>query len=161
MFALTSQSKIFEKTKVNVSKDLITLWRASRQVDNITHEAFGVLIGSQSMSANEFWLEKCTTPQKTDSATRRSFNLRAPYHQNIVNSFYKSSNGIWGYVGTWHTHPEPTPVPSVIDIADWHECTKRNPDRGLIFVIVGQMDVCIFRTFGGSFKRICKERIDD
>jgi integrative and conjugative element protein (TIGR02256 family) len=161
MFVLTSQNSITEKTKIHISEELYNLWRTSRQLNNSANEAFGVLIGSQVTVADEFWLEAGTQPQRSDLATRTSFSLRSPHHQTMVDSFYNSSNGTLGYVGTWHTHPEPTPVPSSVDITDWHECTKRNPDRGLVFVIVGQLHICIFRGHQGSFKCVYKEKINE
>ncbi|PYE33906.1 integrative and conjugative element protein (TIGR02256 family) [Idiomarina fontislapidosi] len=161
MLVLTSDNSFFGRTTIYVSEGLIELWRTKRQLDRNANEAFGALIGSQSVSGNEVWLKECSIPQTMDYATRTSFSMCAPHHQTLVDSFYKRSNGELGYVGTWHTHPEPTPAPSSLDIADWHECTKRNPDRRLVFVIVGQVHICIFRMLKGSFTRICKEGIDD
>lgn len=161
MSALIEQDMGIKDTKIYLSEVLIDLWYSYRQMSRDRSEAFGALIGSQSADANEFWLEHCTTPQKEDSATRVNFSMRAPHHQKSVDSYYENSHGKLGYLGTWHTHPEATPIPSNIDITDWKKCIKRNPDRELVFVIVGQKDVCIFREVNGSFKRIFKERIDD
>ncbi len=151
---------VIENTKIHVSEELLGIWRDKRQLDKNSHEAFGVLIGSQSECASEFWLEICTIPQSQDSATRSSFNLRASQHQHVVDLHFKKSKGTLGYIGTWHTHPENTPIPSHVDIADWRICIERNPDRTLLFVIIGQMDMCIFREYKGTFNCIYKERID-
>lgn len=160
MFVRSNQMLVTGNTKIHISEELLGIWRDKRQLSKNSHEAFGVLIGSQSECASEFWLETCTSPQQQDSATRTSFNLRASHHQNVVDSYYKSSKGMLGYVGTWHTHPERTPMPSFIDITDWRECCRRNPDRRLIFAIIGQMDMCIFRESKGMFNCIYKESID-
>ena len=47
------------------------------------------------------------------------------------------------YVGDWHTHPTPRPVPSQIDEANIRECVNRsNHDlTGFIHVIVGTLSV--------------------
>lgn len=160
MFVHSNQMLVTENTRIHVSEELLGIWRDKRQLDKNSHEAFGVLIGSQSECESEFWLETCTLPQSQDSATRTSFNLRASQHQIVVDSYYESSNGTLGYVGTWHTHPEQSPIPSHVDIADWRKCIERNPDRALLFVIVGQLDMCIFRESKGTFNCIYKERID-
>jgi len=160
MFVHTKSYEFNDKLKIHISEEIISTWRSQRQLTKSKNEAFGALIGSQSETANEFWLETCTIPQKSDSATRTSFVMRDPHHQKLVESYYYRSNGEIGYVGTWHTHPEPTPTPSTIDIMDWKDCMNRNPDRVLIFAIVGQEQACIFKIFNGTFKLIFKEKID-
>ncbi|GAC13227.1 Mov34/MPN/PAD-1 family protein [Aliiglaciecola lipolytica] len=161
MFVLNSEMATNGKTKVHVPLELLNIWRDNRQLDKDSYEAFGALIGSQSECASEFWLNTCTLPQKQDSATRTSFNLRASHHQRVVDSYFKSSKGTLGYVGTWHTHPQHTPIPSNVDISDWRECIKRNPDRRLLFVIIGQVNMCIFREVEGIFECVYKEEIDE
>jgi integrative and conjugative element protein (TIGR02256 family) len=161
MSVITDHDVVLGKTNIHISKELRDVWRSNRQLSFNNKESFGVLIGSQSVKADEFWLEKCSTPQKTDTATRTSFNMRAISHQDLVDACFNNSSGRLGYLGTWHTHPEPSPMPSNIDINDWHRCITRNSDRQLLFVIVGQVDFCVFTKFEGKIYRILKEAIDE
>lgn len=161
MSVLIRTNQAFKIPTVHISEELLSLWRSSRQLISSAHEVFGILIGSQSEDGTEFWLEKCTFPMSPDSATRTSFNLQSPHHQDFVESCYASSEGKLGYLGTWHTHPEETPVPSSIDVTDWSRCISRNQDRKLVFVIVGQTHLCIFKEINGKFQIIFKDNINE
>lgn len=66
-------------------------------------------------------------------------------------------SGTCGYLGEWHTHAEPVPSPSPIDLDDW---TKRlahdvvDADQ-VFFVIVGQQEMACWegvRATGQIFK---------
>lgn len=70
--------------------------------------------------------------------------MKDPFHQKTIDKAFKESNGELGYIGTWHTHPQDEPIPSIIDLNDWGQCALRNPDRQLVFVIVGKTQVNIY-----------------
>jgi len=120
-----------------VSESVIDTWKKHRQVNAGMHESFGVMIGSQESEPVSVVIEDVTTPLPKDRHSRSNFLLIDKGHQKTVDAAFKKSNGILGYLGTWHTHPEKNPSPSAIDINDWRQCIKRNPDRKLFFFIVG------------------------
>jgi len=120
-----------------VSESVIDIWKKHRQVNADMHESFGVMIGSQENEPVSVVIEDVTTPLQKDRHSRSNFLLIDKGHQKAVDAAFKKSNGILGYLGTWHTHPENNPNPSAIDITDWHQCIKRNPDRKLFFFVVG------------------------
>jgi integrative and conjugative element protein (TIGR02256 family) len=156
----TSDYRIENESEVFlINPDVLKTWRNHRQVDEINHEGFGVLIGSQALVSKEIWIEHCTTPKGRDKSTRTSFELIDPFHQKMVDHFYRVSNMHSGYLGTWHTHPEKNQEPSSLDIQDWMKCIKRNPDRNLLFVIVGVSYFCVYRLKKTIFERAIMEKI--
>lgn len=85
--------------------------------------------------------------------------MRDPSHQQAIDKAFEQSNGELGYIGTWHTHPQCVPVPSIIDLNDWAQCTLRNPDRQLVFAIVGIEQVNVYISINGNLE-IAKRNID-
>ncbi|MBT41019.1 MAG: hypothetical protein CMF12_00690 [Idiomarina sp.] len=154
--AIECMSDDYKKT-VFVYETVLDDWRSVRQNRREKTEAFGVLIGAQNQDASQFWVEACTKPLGKDFSTRTSFILKDPHHQQCVDRHFKESEGSLGYLGTWHSHPESIPSPSHVDLKDWHSCCERNPDRKLIFVIVGTSHFCIYHRTATEFKCICKE----
>lgn len=144
-------------TTLLISKSVINTWQSLKQDKESKKESFGVLIGGQNQTATRLWIEANSVPLAKDKSTRTSFSLKDTGHQKLVNKFYKSSKGTSGYLGTWHTHPEETPTPSRIDLKDWIFCCERNPDRKLIFVLVGISHFCVYHRSNDKFERIYKE----
>ena len=123
--------------QLSIAGNVIDIWKKYRQVNVDMHESFGVMVGSQGNEAAPVVIESVTTPLPKDRHSRSNFLLTDKGHQKTVDAAFKKSNGSLGYLGTWHTHPEENPSPSAIDINDWRQCIKRNPDRKLFFFIVG------------------------
>tara|TARA_R110001583_G_scaffold122072_1_gene273326 strand:+ start:9596 stop:10075 length:480 start_codon:yes stop_codon:yes gene_type:complete len=137
--------------RVYVDDEVISVWENHRQIGTSDNESFGVLAGSHSHDNKTFWVELCTTPQPNDSATRTSFVMRDYFHCKFVDSSYSQSQGLIGYIGTWHTHPVGVPFPSNIDVDDWIKCTERNVDRKLFFFIVGTKETRAFMRVKDTF----------
>jgi len=140
-YALTYES---DSIRVNIHKGIVNTWINHRQITHSSNEAFGVLIGSISLDNKEVWINHLTEPYSEDKSSRSSFLLCDANHQKEVNKAFSRSNGAMGYIGTWHTHPELTPTPSIIDKKDWLNCLDRNKKRQLIFVIIGIEKTAIF-----------------
>ena len=130
----------------------MSVWRAHRQIVAGVPESFGVLMGTTSIDRREVWIEGVTTPMALDKRSHASYELRDPRHQRRVRDEFISSHGQAIYLGTWHTHPEPVPIPSRIDRSDWYKCLRRNPGRPLAFVIVGTDTISVFVRAGCRFR---------
>lgn len=117
------------------------------------NEAFGVLIGCYN-NENNIYIRMVTEPYSSDKATRTSFSLKDPKHQQIVSKAFQKSHSLLGYLGTWHTHPEYNPVPSSIDINDWDKCATRNADRRLFFFIIGKDEPYLFYKKQNQYTKI-------
>ncbi len=97
-------------------------------------EAGGILLGVRRGPHLE--IVEATGPMRGDRRTRTEFVRRDPGHFQLAQRHWRSSRGTVGYVGEWHTHPEPWPSPSGIDIAQWHRIVDEE-HRPTAFVIVG------------------------
>lgn len=141
---------------IYVQKSVYECWLNSRQFNFVDTEQFGVLIGSRIKDESTLWIEECTTPKPGDVSSRTHFTLRDSFHQKAIDKAFKNSEGVDGYIGTWHTHPQSEPEPSGVDIVDWLGCIQRNPDRQLIFVIVGNNHVNIYLNANNKFEKLTR-----
>ena len=138
--------------RVTVEQEVASVWNNHRQNLATAPESFGVLMGTTSVDRREIWIEAVTTPMPRDRSSRVSFALHDPGHQRAVSWRFASSEGCTIYLGTWHTHPEPLPTPSRIDLSDWVTCLRANRGRPLAFVLVGTEEVRVFVRTRGCFK---------
>ena len=143
--------------RVHVSDEVACVWHAHRQVAPDAAESFGVLLGTTSVDRREIWIERVTTPMVHDQCTRFSFALRDLGHQRTVSRMFACSGGRAIYLGTWHTHPEPVPTPSKIDLNDWAACLRANRRRPLAFVLVGTDKVRVFVRRRWRFRLLVEE----
>lgn len=145
---------------LKVNKEVYECWLLHRQMKSRDTEQFGVLIGSRVENESLIWVDTCTTPQKKDISQRAKFVMKDPYHQKKIDEAYEDSNGELGYIGTWHTHPQNNPIPSIIDLNDWNQCALRNADRQLIFIIVGNKSINIYININNNFE-VLTRKIDE
>lgn len=130
--------------RVIVCDTVLGVWRKHRQTRPYATESFGVLMGTTSVNGRKIWIEAVTTPMALDQCSRSFFALRDPGHRREVCRRFSRSAGRSIYLGTWHTHAEPTPAPSLVDRRDWSACQRANRGRPMAFVLVGTRQVCVF-----------------
>ena len=124
--------------RIEISNDVLKIWKQYRQNSIWLKEACGVLIGGYDPSQRVIYVKQCTVPMKGDLRRRTSYIIKDKGHQEIVDRNYLKSDGRRFYLGTWHTHPEQHPTPSFLDSTDWLNCIKRNSNLPVfLFVIVG------------------------
>jgi integrative and conjugative element protein (TIGR02256 family) len=102
-------------------------------------EAGGVLLGRYILDCEDVIVDRITMPTKRDQRSRFRFFRSARLHQQAIDKAWTSSEGTCNYLGEWHTHPEPDPSPSFIDMLGWRKkllFDKFDSDV-LYFVIVG------------------------
>ncbi|ELB2850075.1 TPA: hypothetical protein I7272_05720 [Vibrio parahaemolyticus] len=143
--------------ELRVNKQVYDCWLKHRQLKRENTEQFGVLIGSRTEDESKIWIDRCTTPKQKDISLRERFVMKDPIHQKTIDTAFKESNGELGYIGTWHTHPQSEPTPSNIDLNDWIQCALRNPDRQLVFVIVGNKQINVYINIGKSIEKVIGE----
>ncbi|MEW5727782.1 MAG: Mov34/MPN/PAD-1 family protein [Pseudomonadota bacterium] len=105
-----------------------------RQTGAAACEAGGVLLGS--LRGPHMEVLGCSEPMGQDRRTRFLFDRRDPGHVSMVRAAMAKSGGTVGYIGEWHTHPEPTPTPSGQDERNWRGLLRQAGHR-LAFVILG------------------------
>lgn len=101
----------------------------------------GYLIGRIIIDTLDHVIDCFTEIHPGDEATATSLLLQDPYHQWKINREWDLNGG--AVLGHWHTHNEPDPNPSRIDLAGWekmarevHETSGRSP---LMCVIQGTL----------------------
>ncbi|OOV87851.1 ThiF family adenylyltransferase [Oceanospirillum linum] len=129
---------------VSVAEEL----KSYRQEGSSDVESAGLLIGYGKDST--YTLYRITSPQKSDIQSRAYFKLDPAPHQKIVDEYFSSSDGLLGYIGTWHTHPQSIPSPSNLDLNDWLVHESENQDRQLFFIIIGTDELKIFGIIDGE-----------
>jgi integrative and conjugative element protein (TIGR02256 family) len=59
------------------------------------------------------------------------------------------------YLGEWHTHREPRPVPSGIDIFGWASIARRRQNAPwMLFLILGQTELRLWTIYKGEAKEL-------
>jgi len=144
-----SELFVFEKqgVKVRIPKTIIEELNSYKQVDVHAVESAGLLIGYNR--GDVYTINRITCPQEKDTQKRSYFKLDHASHQKVVDECHASSDGILGYIGTWHTHPQSVPSPSTIDLKDWMSHKTENYDRQLFFLILGVNELKVFSIVDG------------
>ncbi|WP_437604308.1 Mov34/MPN/PAD-1 family protein [Sorangium sp. So ce590] len=102
-------------------------------------EAGGVLLGRHLRESPHKVVDEVTEPMQGDRRSRYHFTRGKVNHQRRIDEAWESSRGTCVYLGEWHTHPEPVPNPSPVDLNDWHRRlrTDQFDSDTLYFIIVG------------------------
>lgn len=108
-----------------------------RQLSNKQEEAGGQLFAQ--IDRNNISIKKATGPNNEDKRGRFSFLPSIFSQRREIKYFY--AEGLY-YVGDWHTHPEPFPTPSAVDISSMQKAFKKSKHdlQWFIMIIVGQAE---------------------
>jgi integrative and conjugative element protein (TIGR02256 family) len=154
---LKSSQRLLLTTKsgwqVALSEDVLQQLHGYRQTGSMMPEAGGVLLGKLLQEGGTGIVEALTKPGRGDRQSRFGF-FRSERHHRETQSYWRTTAQTGAYLGLWHTHPEPVPTPSAVDLADWKRALRQDlyPGQGLLFVIVGTDAVGFW--IGGKRKRI-------
>ena len=109
-------------------------------------EAGGVLIGRHIVDSRDIVIDGVTGPMPGDRRARTRFDRAHRRHQDVLDDTWERSGGTSVYLGEWHTHPEPSPTPSQVDLNDWRRRLVSDSVEAdfLLFVIVGQREIRIW-----------------
>ncbi len=77
-----------------------------------------------------------TEPVATDRRTRFAFVPTLSNQQRVIDKRFRSG---LHFIGEWHTHPEPRPTPSAVDLRSMADCFRdsRHQLAGLVMLILG------------------------
>ena len=101
-------------------------------------EAGGVLMGRRIAGTSDVVVDTVTEPMAADHRSRFRFVRHRRGHQLAIDRAWRGSKGRSGWLGEWHTHPEPDPTPSVVDRVDWRRTLLVDRyDESLFFLIAG------------------------
>jgi integrative and conjugative element protein (TIGR02256 family) len=110
-----------------------------KQVTQSRPEAGGLLLGRHIIDSQDLVIDAVTVPHRGDMRTRYGFRRESRWHQKELQRQWLASNGTCTYLGEWHTHPEPVPSPSTVDLHNWQDRVTTDVFEGdsLLFMIVG------------------------
>ena len=105
-----------------------------RQLGNQSKEAGGQLFAR--FDQKTIRIERATGPRPTDRRGYRIFVPNRLAERREIKRLFKAK---LYYVGDWHTHPEPQPTPSRIDIGSFRDMfhKSRHELASFVMVIVG------------------------
>jgi len=87
-------------------------------------------------------IKEATLPMRWDWGTMFGFRRSARGHQEVALRRWRDSSHTMDWVGEWHSHPEPVPSPSGIDLNSWQGivATCESP---MVFLIVGYKELWV------------------
>ena len=115
------------------------------QRENTSCEAGGLLIGRENSGNTNLVIEFVTEPMLKDQRSRCRFLRKDIGHVHFFEKLYKENEGIYGYIGEWHTHPENIPHYSIIDSKNWRKIGKKMKGGKQYHVIVGIQEIGIWK----------------
>jgi len=118
------------------------------QLTSSAAEAGGYIIGYQHQKTGAIVIESVTTPKPKDVRSRTRCNLIDEGHFAHLERIKQTRSY---YVGTWHTHPQSSPIPSGIDWNDWNATVRVNKTGcGYIFFLIAGTES--FEIWAGDIK---------
>jgi len=124
--------------RLNISNFAIEKLQQWRQVKSSATEAGGFLLGRHLIDSLNIIIDDITTPLKCDNRSRCVF-FRSFSHNQVARAKWVESKRTCSTLGTWHSHPETYPKPSLLDFRDWESTLKkgRYPGNYFFFLILG------------------------
>lgn len=117
--------------------DVVKSLQSFRQIQFPDKEACGLLLGQRR--GNHLHITKITEPQVADRRSRVAYWRAAKGHRRVAVASWKKSKKLIGYLGEWHTHPQPFPAPSTVDLDEWRKLARLQSEP-MLFLIVGITD---------------------
>jgi integrative and conjugative element protein (TIGR02256 family) len=105
-----------------------------RQDTALKPESGGIILGYRR--GPHLHIVEVTRPMPNDRQSRFSFDRAAQGHSEFALRRWRESNQVMDYLGEWHSHPEPLPAPSSIDLQGWRAILASR-GKPMVFIIVG------------------------
>lgn len=134
--------RLADNCVLKIDGHALTKLRTHAQHERRAPEAGGVLLGRWLADGLGFVVDDITEPLPEDRRTRSSFFRSGPGHMRAIEASLRDSGDTRGYLGEWHTHPEPSPTPSAVDLRDWRRRLRDDEVElpWVFFVIVGTVE---------------------
>lgn len=115
------------------SQALATIERF-RQTSRSAPEAGGMLLAT--IEPDLVRVVRATEPTATDRRSRSAFFPKLSHQQRVIDKQFRSG---LHFIGEWHTHPEPRPTPSSVDLRSMADCFRdsRHQLASLVMLILG------------------------
>lgn len=117
-------------------------------------EAGGVMLGRHILDSPDIVVDAVTTPRAGDCRAPFRFYRNQYAHQRVIDRVWRESGATCAYLGEWHTHPEPAPQPSALDLREWQRKLREDIFTGeaLYFVILGTKHLRVWEGHRGSLE---------
>lgn len=145
----TEEGRVFRRPDgavVKIDSAALARMLGFQQLGVLQPEAGGVLLGRHLLRCEDVVIDDATGPMPGDMRGPVTFHRSRAHHQRVIDERWQSSEGTCLYLGEWHTHPEPHPIPSLVDLGDWRRRLREDQFEGeaLFFIIVGTREVCVW-----------------
>lgn len=130
--------------KLKLCDNTLYIMKKYIQFNKSDCEAGGILIGRENSGNENFIIEFITEPMGLDKRERYRYLRKDKGHIEFYQDLYKKNNGIYAYIGEWHTHPENIPNYSCIDAINWKKIGKTMNGGVQYHLIVGIQEVGIW-----------------
>ena len=119
---------------VILTEDVVAAMLCYRQASSVDKEAGGQLFAT--FEDNSTIIIEATLPNFYDKRMRFGFIPNRWFQNMEIKAKHKQGKH---FVGDWHTHPQPVPVPSGEDIKSMIECYRQSSHelKAFLMVIVG------------------------
>lgn len=120
-----------------VGPSAVLAMQKHRQLREGAPEAGGILFAR--ISRDTINIEEATEPQPVDRRSRFSFWPCTSTQQRLINARFKEG---LHFIGEWHTHPQPYPHPSGLDLESMKKCFRESQHelKALVMIIRGTDD---------------------
>lgn len=122
-----------------------------RQATQAAREAGGILLGFRR--GPHLHVAGLSTPMAADRRARHSFHRHAAGHARFATRSWRRSGGRCDYVGEWHTHPDPAPAPSAMDLREWRLILRRRAEP-MVLLICGTDGIWLGVGWRGSIRAV-------
>jgi len=122
---------------IAINSNVLKHFLKHRQTSSTTSEVGGQLFAR--FSPDRLCIRVATGPANEDQGGRFWFKPNQKRQNDEIQKLFKEK---LHFIGDWHTHPEPTPTPSVTDLKSMQDCfnKSRHQLKSFVMVIVGQAD---------------------
>ena len=110
--------------KIKFCNNILQVIQKYVQSERKSCEAGGILIGRENCGNSNLIIEFITEPMTADQRSRNRFLRKDKKTSRFFKKLYEENEGVYGYMGEWHTHPENIPQYSFIDSNNWKKIGK-------------------------------------
>jgi len=139
--------------KIKFSNNILHIMHKYIQTDKMAFEAGGLLIGRENSGNKNLIVEFVTEPMAADKRGRLRYLRKDKRHLDFYHTIYKQNDGVYAYIGEWHTHPENIPGYSNIDANNWKKIGREMRGGIQYHVIVGIQQIGIWE-YNANMKTI-------
>lgn len=111
---------------IHVGEDVKKVLFEYRELTQINKREYGGILLGKISEGGQVYVDIATEPSAFDISGNMSFVRNKKPAQDIIDHFWRESEGVVNYLGEWHTHPFESNNPSSGDIEMLNEALFYN-----------------------------------